>query len=115
MGVECRQVPRYPEGLQYVHGSAPSTERLFYQRTEVTDHEDGWAELHEATPPGWYVGLPAYFDKGAEWSMYAFDPSERPVAGHRSREWTAVHPTEVGVVREMARCLRIFGAGGWPR
>ncbi len=47
--------------------------------------------------------------------MFAFDTTEQAVVGKRSREWTAVHPTEVGVVREMARCLRERGAGRWPR
>ncbi len=47
--------------------------------------------------------------------MFAFDPSEKAVVGKRSREWSAVHPSEVGVIREMARCLRELGAGRWPR
>ena len=34
--------------------------------------------------------------------MYAFDTRERPKAGHRSREWTAVAQSELEVVREMA-------------
>jgi hypothetical protein len=29
-----------------------------------------------------------------EWQQYAFDPSDRPVVGKHSREWTAVAPTE---------------------
>lgn len=37
--------------------------------------------------------------------MYAFDPSERLKAGHRSREWTAIGDKN-GVVRAMARCLQ---------
>ena len=41
--------------------------------------------------------------------------SETAVNGKRSREWTAVARSEVGVVREMARCLRELAAGGWPR
>ena len=45
--------------------------------------------------------------------MYAFDTRERAKAGHRSREWTAVAATELEVVREMARCLRIVGTGQW--
>jgi len=40
-----------------------------------------------------------------EWSQYAFDTREKAHIGRRSREWTAVGPTEEGVVREMARCL----------
>ncbi len=47
--------------------------------------------------------------------MYAFDPSERPMVGLRSREWTAVAATEEGVVLEMARCLREIAAGRVPR
>jgi hypothetical protein len=35
--------------------------------------------------------------------MYAFDARERAKAGHRSREWTAVAPTELDVLLEMAR------------
>lgn len=44
--------------------------------------------------------------------MYAFDQAEKAHIGRRSREWTAVGPTEVECVREMARCLRAIGAGG---
>ena len=43
--------------------------------------------------------------------MYAFDPSERPKVGHRSREWRAISDTEEGVVRELARCLREISEG----
>ena len=49
------------------------------------------------------------------WSMYAFDPTEKPKVGHRSREWTAIGPTEARVVREMARCLREISEGRVPR
>jgi hypothetical protein len=37
------------------------------------------------------------------------------VVGKRSREWTAVAPTELEVVREMARCLGEISAGRVPR
>jgi hypothetical protein len=37
------------------------------------------------------------------------------VVGVRSREWTAVASTEVGVVREMARCLRVITDGKAPK
>jgi hypothetical protein len=47
--------------------------------------------------------------------MYAYDPAERPVAGSRKREWTAISDSEVGVVREMARCLREIGEGRVPK
>ena len=42
------------------------------------------------------------------WEQYAFDPRERAHVGVRSREWTAAAQTEVEVVREMARCLRLM-------
>lgn len=51
--------------------------------------EHAWAELHDATPAGWHVGRPSYHVERREWVQYAFDPSERPVVGLRSREWTA--------------------------
>jgi len=70
-----------------------------------------WDELHAATPRGWYVGRASEHPERGEWIQYAFDPKERPVIGLRSREWTAVAQTEVGVVREMARCLREINAG----
>lgn len=47
--------------------------------------------------------------------MYAFDPSERPVVGIRKREWTAIADSEVGVVKEMARCLGEIKQGRVPR
>ncbi len=76
---------------------------------------DAWQGLHDATPSGWYVGRPSYHDERHEWVMYAFDPSERPKVGLRGREWTAVAPTEEGVVREMARCLGELREGTTPR
>ncbi|CAN5425715.1 hypothetical protein BH20CHL6_BH20CHL6_10300 [soil metagenome] len=46
--------------------------------------------------------------------QYAFDPSERPVVGLRSREWTAIGSSELEVVRGMARCLREIREGRAP-
>ena len=77
--------------------------------------EEAWEQLHAATPPGWYVGRQSEHPEPGEWVMYAFDPSERPKVGLRSREWTAVTQTEEGVVREMARCLRGISAGRVPK
>ena len=68
----------------------------------------------DAKPPGWFVGPTTHDEQRHEWTMYAFDTRERPKAGHRSREWTAVAASELEVVREMARCLRVISAGGWP-
>ncbi len=53
---------------------------------------------------------PSYHDERREWVQYAFDPSERPSVGLRSRGWTAVGATELEVVAEMARCLRELGS-----
>jgi len=50
-----------------------------------------------------------------EWVQYAFDPSERPKVGLRSREWTAIGSSELEVVVEMARCLREIGEGRTPK
>ena len=77
--------------------------------------EYAWAELHLATPPGWYVGRPLYNARRDEWSLYAFDTTEKAKIGRRSREWTAVGPTEERVVREMARCLTELAAGRVPK
>lgn len=77
--------------------------------------EAAWRNLDAATPLGWYVGRPNRHDERGEWHQYAFDPSERAKAGARSREWTAVASSEVGVIRDMARCLAHIRAGRVPR
>lgn len=76
---------------------------------------EAWSELHDATPSGWYVGTPVFNERRNEWSVYAFDTTERVKVGHRRREWTAVDPTQEGVLRELARCLREIAAGRIPR
>lgn len=63
--------------------------------------EEARDELHDSTPPGWYVGT--------------YDTTAKAHIGKRSREWTAVHPTQIGVVREMARCLREITDGRVPK
>jgi hypothetical protein len=81
----------------------------------MEDREEAWDELLEAKPPGWWLGTPSFHPEKREWLLYAFDPSERPVVVVRKREWTAIAPTELEVVREMARCLRELVAGRTPR
>jgi hypothetical protein len=81
----------------------------------TTSLDAAWRQLHAATPPGWVVGRPHFHDELDRWEQHAYDGSEVPHDGKRSREWTAVSPTEVEVVREMARCLRELGEGRWPR
>ncbi len=79
------------------------------------DREAAWTELLEAKPPGWWVGSASHHPERQKWLLYAFDPSERPKSGHRSREWEVEGPTEEYVVREMARCLREITAGKVPK
>jgi hypothetical protein len=95
------------EGPGAEHGVGPD------QRSD--ELEAAWAAVYEALPSGLYVGRPSHHPERDEWLMHAFDPSERAVDGTRSREWTAVHPKEVGVVRQMAYCLRELGEGRWPK
>ena len=76
--------------------------------------EATWAELHDATPAGWFVGRPGQ-RHGGQWAMYAFDTTEKAHIGRRSREWTAVGQTEVECLVEMARCLREINEGRVPK
>jgi hypothetical protein len=92
--------------LDRLAGVAPELARRCLSIGGVSDLKDAWDALQAMTPSGCYVGKPSYHDERDEWLLYAFDPSERAVVGVRSREWTAVASTEVGVVREMARCLQ---------
>jgi len=61
------------------------------------------------------VGQPGDEERYRQWSMYAFDPSEKPAAGKRSGEWTAVGRSELHCLRVMARCLAEIEAGRWPK
>jgi hypothetical protein len=97
-----------------VRFAEPRLSRRRDARPILTERETAWDELLESTPTGWYVGQPSYHDERRQWLLYAFHPSERPIVGLRKREWTAVAPTEIGAVREMARCLREIRAGGVP-
>jgi hypothetical protein len=81
----------------------------------MTDLEAAWAAVHENTLVGWYVGRPMEHPERNEWSQFAFDTTETPVVGKRSREWTAVGPTELRCVQEMARCLGELREGRWPQ
>lgn len=90
--------------------------RVFDTIRDMTDEEvaAAWEELHDSTPAGWFLGRPSYDERRDEWSLYAFDTTERLKVGQRTREWTAVAPTQARVVREMTRCLRHIAAGRWP-
>lgn len=81
----------------------------------MTELHDAWDELFAAIPDGWTPGKPSYNPGSHAWEQYAFDQRERPKVGHRTRAWTAVAPTEDGVVREMARCLREISEGRVPK
>ena len=80
----------------------------------MTDLEAAWDAIHENTPEGWYVGQPIEHPERNGWSMFAFDPSEKPIVGKRSREWTAVGQTELHCVQTMAYCLGELTEGRWP-
>ncbi len=60
------------------------------------------------------MGPPTHEDHRQEWTLYAFNTRERPKAGRRSREWTAIAQSELEVVREKARCLRLIREGRVP-
>ncbi len=53
-------------------------------------------------------GRPYHYPDRGTWEQHAFDPRERAQAGVRSHEWTAVAQSEVAVIRELARCLRLI-------
>ena len=91
------------------HGAGP-----YHRPTMPTSLDDPRSDLRDATPAGWYVGQPSYDERRMVWEQYAFDPSERAQAGIRSREWTAVAPIELEVIRELARCLRLIRDGRVP-
>ncbi len=72
--------------------------------------EEAWEVLHDATPPGWFVGRPGLNERGAvPWEQYAFDTTERPRAGHRSREWTAIGITGCASTSVKACCGECAG------
>lgn len=81
----------------------------------TSERERAWDVLVEATPPGWYVGTPVYHVEPREWALYAFDTTERAHIGRRSREWTAIAPSEEVLLSEMARCPREIASGRAPR
>jgi hypothetical protein len=82
----------------------------------------------------WFVGTPVYHVERDHWALYAYDTTIRPevrlergclAASRRARDpvrirrsprhdLEVVHPTWVGAVREMARCLRDIGEGRVP-
>ena len=80
----------------------------------MTDLEAAWAAVGEDTPYGWHVGQPMEHPERNEWSRFAFDPSETPIVGKRSREWTAIGQTEMHCVQQMADCLGEPKEGRWP-
>ena len=63
---------------------------------------------------GWYVGMPAFYRRRDECQLYAFHPSECPKVGQRSREWTAIAPTQERVGLAMANVLWEISEGRVP-
>ena len=102
-------VARWP-CLEVLRGAEP-----YHRRTMSTDLEDAWSDLHDAKPAGLVRRASPPTTNGA--TSGSSTPSTRPSgleAGVRSREWTAVAPTELEVVRELARCLRLIREGRVP-
>ena len=81
----------------------------------MSERDDALGELRDSTPRGWWVGLSMQQPDHGEWLLYAYDLCERPIAGPRARLGRAVAASEVGVIREMARCLREIKAGRVPK
>jgi hypothetical protein len=81
----------------------------------TTPLEAAWVAIHDATPPGWFVGRPHYDEYRNQWTQFAFDTNDRGKPGKpRTREWLAVGTSELHVLQEMARCLEVIGRGEWP-
>jgi hypothetical protein len=76
--------------------------------------DDAWAELRDDMSAGWFVGRPSHDARRGLREQHAFDPREPAQAGARSLEWTAGAPTQVEVIRELARCLRLIRNGQAP-
>jgi hypothetical protein len=81
----------------------------------VDSVEAAWEALHAANVEDWWIGRPRFNERRNEWSLYAYDRTEKVRIGKRSRHWTAVHPTQNGVIRTMAYCLTEFAAGRVPK
>ncbi len=79
-----------------------------------TDLEAAWDDLHDAKPPGWYVGRPSYDDRQRVWQQYAFDPRERAQAGAPIAGVDGGRADRLEVIRELARCLLPIREGRVP-
>jgi hypothetical protein len=89
-------------------GIEPTGAEPYHRPAMSTDLDVAWTDLHDAKPDGWYVGRPSYDERCEVWEQYPYDPQERAQDSVRTREWTAVAPTELEVIRELARCLRLI-------
>ena len=78
----------------------------FESDNATAKREDAWERIDDATPAGWFVGLPSVAPgRVMPWSQYAFDRSERAVIGQRQREISAVGDTEIDVLERMSERL----------
>lgn len=73
-----------------------------------------WCDLDDAMPPDWTVGEPRFDADRNAWQLQAvdgarLDPPERVAPGSRPHRLTASAPSEVEVIREMARRFRAIG------
>ena len=74
----------------------------------MTDLEAAWDALRTALPPRRDVGRPSQHGPH-ESVLYAFDPTERPKVGTRTREQEASAPTERDMVHGLTRRLASRG------
>lgn len=106
--------PPYVPALRRGRGDWFADERRRETRVTDTDILAAWNALHDATPPDWLVGRPAFDERRDEWSMYAWSRWRRRTAAGLN-EWTVIAPTQERVLREMARCLVEVAEGRVPR
>ena len=81
----------------------------------MTDLEAAWDELHDAKPDGWFVGhadVPSSIAASGSSTPSTRGSARRPGTGRGSGRRSP--SSELEVVREMARCLRLIGEGQVP-
>ena len=88
--------------------------RRSHAHRAVTDLEAAWDEIHDAKPDGWFVGPPTHQERRHEWDYVRLRHEGAPEGRPQVAGETAVAQTELEFVREMAGCLRVISAGGWP-
>ena len=86
----------------------------FRPADELGSVESAWFAVHDARPEGWHVEEPVYDREQVAWRVRAHSHRARAFHG-ASTDLTAAADSEVGVLHEMARCLREIREGRVPR